>query len=364
MTSLAADRSQNLTAGDSHLPLDDMRAMVRAAALRGLEPLVDGLGGDGAGLLSRFGIHPGAAEDALVPAAAVGRLLETAAAELECPDLGLRLAEQQDVGVLGPLAVAIESARTMGDALDCASRFLFVHSSALSTSQVPDPDGVRGVVGLRYGGAAGEVPPPQVVDLGIGLWHRIIVLLHGGPYGLRSVHLTHPPLAAVARYTDFFGVDVRFARDAAVLRVPVGLSATPVHGGDEVLHTIAVDFLESHFPDPGRTVAPRVRAALAQSLGSSPVRIDAVARLLRLHPRTLQRYLAAEGTTFEAILDDVRREAADRLITRTDLPFSQVAAMVGLAEQSALTRAVRRWHGATPRTLRRGVSPGPAAGAP
>lgn len=330
-----------------------MRAMVRAAALRGLEPLVDGLGGDGAALLVRFGIPPGTADDALVPAAAVGRLLETAAAELTCPDLGLRLAEQQDVGILGPLAVAIESSRTMGDALDCASRFLSVHSSALRTSQVPDPEGVRGVIGLRYGGAGGEIPPPQVVDLGIGLWHRIILLLHGGPYGLRSVHLTHPPLAPVDRYTGFFGADVRFARDAAVLRVPVGLAATPVHGGDEVLHAIAVEFLESHFPDPGAMVAPRVRAALTQSLGSSPVRIGSVGRLLRLHPRTLQRYLAAEGTTFDAILDDVRRDAADRLITRTDLPFSQVATMVGLAEQSALTRAVRRWHGVTPREVRR-----------
>ena len=52
-------------------------------------------------------------------------------------------------------------------------------------------------------------------------------------------------------------------------------------------------------------------------------------------------------------LDDVRRAAAHRLITQTDLPLSQVTAMVGLAEQSALSRAARRWFGLSPRELRR-----------
>lgn len=344
-----------MTLDDNHLPLRDMGSMVRAAALRGLQPLVDDLGGDGAALLARFRVPPEAVDvdDAVIGSRTAGRLLETAAAELACPDLGLRLAEHQGPDVLGPLAIAVESAQTMGDALDCASRFLFVHSPALSVEQVADPEGARGVVGLRYGSRDAETIPPQSIDLGLGLLHRVVGLLRAGPYGLRAAHLPHAPLAPVSRYTAFFGSDVLFDRPHAVLRVPAELAATPVRGGDEMLHGIAVEFLESHFPEPGRLVAPRVRAALAQSLGTSPARVDAVARLLRLHPRTLQRYLATEGTTFAAILDDVRRDTAHRLLTRTDLPLSQVAAMVGLAEQSALTRAARRWFGAPPREVRR-----------
>jgi AraC-like DNA-binding protein len=332
-----------------------MRSMVRAAALRGLESLVDRLGGDGAELLGRFRVPRGAldAEDAVIPSVTAGRLLETAAAELGCPDLGLRLAEQQNADVLGPLAVAIENSQTMGDALDCASRFLFVHSPALTVTLVPDPQGIPGVRGLRYGSTEPVPLPPQAIDLGLGLLHRIITLLYGGRYGLHSVHLPHAPLAPVSRYTEFFGADVRFGRDAAVLRLPAAFVDTPLQGGNEMLRAIAVEFLEGHFPEPGRLVAPRVRAALSQSLGSAQVRVDAVARLLQLNPRTLQRYLAAEGTTFEAVLDDVRRQTAHRLIIHTDLPFSQVAAMLGFAEQSGLTRAVRRWYGRPPREVRR-----------
>jgi AraC-like DNA-binding protein len=284
---------------------------------------------------------------------AAAQVLEAAAAELDCPDLGLRLAGQQNIGVLGPLAIAIENSPTLGEALDCATRFLFVHSPALTVALVPDPSGRPGVLGLRYGSTELDPLPPQAAGLGLGLLHRIGIMLGGGRYGLRSVHLPHAPLAPVARYTEFFGADVRFNQAAAVLRVPRTLAAMPVAGGDRVLRDVALDYMRNRFPMPEQTTAERVQRLLGQSLGSSGVDIGAIARLLQTHPRTLQRRLAAEGTAFDKILDAVRRQTAYRLITSTDVPFSQVTAMVGLTEQSALSRAARRWFGTSPRALRR-----------
>ena len=179
-----------------------------------------------------------------------------------------------------------------------------------------------------------------------------------GGYGLRSVLLPHPPLAPVSRYCEFFGADVRFDQPAAVLRVPHTMAGTPVTGGgNEMLREVALDYMRSHFSAPELQVSARVRHLLARSLGSAPVDLAAIARQLRTHPRTLQRRLADEQTTFEDLLDDVRRAAAHRLITQTDLPLSQVTAMVSLAEQSALSRAARRWFGEAPRDLRRAARP-------
>ncbi len=354
-----------MTWRDNNLPSYDMGtgSLTRARALRGLVALVGELGGDGAELFARFRIPidavEGADPDALVPTRSVARVLETAAAELGCGDLGLRLAQRQGPEILGPLAVAVQNSATLGDALDCASRYLYVHSPALTIGAVPDPEGVAGVTGLEYGST--DPLPPQVADLGVGVLHRIVVLLSGGAYGLRSVHLPHDEPADPARFREFFGAEVRFARPAAVLRVSSDLVRRPLAGGDETVRAIAIEYLETHFDRPGRTVTDRVRAAVDRSLGSGPVRIDNVARLLRVHPRTLQRHLAAEDTTFEQIVDDARRDTAERLIVRTDLPFTQVAAMVGLAEQSALSRAARRWFGAPPRTVRAAGPGGPPA---
>ncbi|PKB29458.1 AraC-like DNA-binding protein [Pseudonocardia alni] len=346
-----------MTWRDNNLPSYDMGtgSLTRARALRGLVALVGELGGDGAALFARFRIPIDAVEgtdpDALVPTRSVARVLETAAAELGCGDLGLRLAQRQGPEILGPLAVAVQNSATLGDALDCASRYLYVHSPALTIGAVADPEGVAGVTGLEYGST--DPLPPQVADLGVGVLHRIVGLLSGGLYGLRSVHLPHTAPADADRFRGFFGAEVRFDRPAAVLRVPADLVRRPLAGGDETVRAIAIEYLETHFDRPGRTVTDRVRAAVDRSLASGPVRIGSVARLLRVHPRTLQRHLAVEGTTFEQVVDDARRDTAERLILRTDLPFTQVAAMIGLAEQSALSRASRRWFGTPPRELRK-----------
>src|SRR4051794_15191711 len=309
-----------------------MGSMVRAAGLRGLPALIDDLGGDGRALFAAYGADAGLVDtdDAVIPSLVAGRLLEAAAADRGCPDLGLRLAARQDTAILGPLAIAIENSATLGEALDCATRFLFVHSPALTIAQVPDPSGRPGVVGLRYGSTEMDPMPPQVCDNGLGLLHRITVLLAGGRYGLRSVHLTHRPLAPVARYTEFFGADVRFGQEAAVLRVPATVRDARVSGGEPGVRGGGPGHKRAPLPAPEHSLADRVRQLITQSLGSAPVDVSAVARRLQIHPRTLQRRLAEDGTTYEKLLDEVRRETAHRLITTTDIPFTQITAMVGL----------------------------------
>ncbi len=123
-------------------------------------------------------------------------------------------------------------------------------------------------------------------------------------------------------------------------------------GTDEGVRRMALDYLDAQTP-PGQSVTARVRGAIAQTLGTSAAEIAAVAGLLAVHPRTLQRRLAEEGTGFAELLDDVRRAAAHRYLTTTDLPMTQVAGLLGLSEQSALSRSCRRWYDASPSAVRR-----------
>ncbi|MGA9277007.1 helix-turn-helix transcriptional regulator [Ilumatobacter sp.] len=74
---------------------------------------------------------------------------------------------------------------------------------------------------------------------------------------------------------------------------------------------------------------------------------------LAMHPRTVQRRLTAEGTSFEILVDDVRREIVAHHLRDTDLPLSRLATMAGYSEQSSLTRGCKRWFGATPTRCRR-----------
>ncbi|WP_245721750.1 helix-turn-helix transcriptional regulator [Nocardia crassostreae] len=144
---------------------------------------------------------------------------------------------------------------------------------------------------------------------------------------------------------------MQFDAETTIFRVPAELPSRSVAGSNELLRTIALDYLERNFSQPQRTVSTRVRVAVERMLTAKPD-IAAVARLLAMHERSLQRALAAEGTTFSEILDDARREVTHRLLRDTDLPMSRITALVGLREQSALTRVVRRWFGTTPQRIR------------
>ncbi|MEU6733978.1 AraC family transcriptional regulator [Streptomyces physcomitrii] len=333
-----------------------MSAMIRGASLRGFAALVAELGGDPGEFLERFAIPAQAltSEEGLIPITGHDLMLDAVARDLGCPDFGLRLADDQDLSILGRLAVAIQASATMAEALECASRFLFVHSPALSIAVEADPRGRREVVALTYRKDPRESPySPQAMELGLGLFQRVAVALVGSLTGLRSVELPHQPLSPVARYTEFFGAQVRFGAPSAALRVERRLLDEEFRGADAAIRRLAVDYLAGHHTDPEGLVATHVRRALTASLGTTPPLLARTARLLRMHPRTLQRRLAAESTGFEEILQDVRRDLALRYLTTTDLPLGQVAAMAGFADQSALSHAVRRWRGASPGEVRR-----------
>lgn len=339
-------------------------AHIRSAGLRGLRAVVAELGGDAEQYARAAGMQIEAldSDDVMVPDATLVDVLEIAALGLDCADLGLRVAARQDLTMLGSLAVAIQHSPTLGDALACTSRYLSVQGRSLSLNQIPDPQGRPGVIGLRYA-AATSSGPVQGTDLGIGFTHRSITYLHGGPYDLRSLELPYRPPAPPSRYEEFFGAPVTFGArtNAAVLRVPERLMEHRLEGVNDNLRRLALAFLSEQVVDePGDdALAPRVRAAVRELLGTSPVEVAAVARLLAVHQRTLQRRLEQEDTTFYAIVDDVRREAALQLLTHTDLPIGQVSGSVGFAEQSALSRAARRWWGSSPREIRQGSNPTP-----
>ncbi|GAB4583612.1 AraC family transcriptional regulator [Nocardia sp. IFM 10818] len=345
-----------MTLRDKYLILDDM-SVIRSAGLRGFRATVAELGGNAEEFAAACGLPVAAldADDLLVSDHAVAAVLELAAHRLHCPDLGLRTSLRQDLAMLGSLALAIRNSPTLAHVLECTSRYLFVHARALSLTMVPDPYGDRGVIALRYGVTApGEPTPVQGTDLGLAFVHHTIQLLAEDRYGLRSVELPYRPVAPIRVYEEFFGAPVRIERPAALLRVPSTLATRPLSGADENLHRLAMAFLAQQSGGAAQALAPRVRGTLQKLLGTTAPEIGAVARLLTIHPRTLQRRLAAEGTSFAALLDEVRRGEAHRYLTTTDMPMSQVASLLGLAEQSVFTRCCQRWWGTTPSAVRNG----------
>jgi len=97
-----------------------------------------------------------------------------------------------------------------------------------------------------------------------------------------------------------------------------------------------------------RSMVDDVRAALRRRLNGQPVKIAQIARDVGLTPRTLQRRLGKAGASYQALLDEARRETARRLLAATELGTGEIAFVLGFAELNSFTRAFRAWEETTP----------------
>jgi AraC-like DNA-binding protein len=96
----------------------------------------------------------------------------------------------------------------------------------------------------------------------------------------------------------------------------------------------------------------RVRIIVMHYLSSKYCTREQVAESLKLHPRTMDRRLAEEGTAFLDIKTEVRRNTLIYYLAKTSLDFVTVSQRLGYSEQAVMSRNCRKWFGKTPRQIR------------
>jgi AraC-like DNA-binding protein len=184
-----------------------------------------------------------------------------------------------------------------------------------------------------------------------------MTLLSEGRCHLRQVSFPHPPVAAEATYRSRFEAPVIFRAGRLSLAYAARDLDVPVSESNHELHELAASYLDRQLPRGRTPFTVQVRQAIEALLGTGTCNHREVASALYMHPRSMQRRLSEEGTTFEEIKDDVRRDLAERYLAHPDVPLAQVTALLDYSEQSALGRSCRRWFNATPREFRYRLSP-------
>jgi AraC-like DNA-binding protein len=104
------------------------------------------------------------------------------------------------------------------------------------------------------------------------------------------------------------------------------------------------------------SAAARVRGYLVSQLSRGEIANSSLAQAaiaLRLPERSLQRRLAAEGTSYQAMLDEVRYGAALEYLAEPRTALAEIAYLLGFGDEGAFHRAFQRWAGITPGEQRR-----------
>lgn len=175
-----------------------------------------------------------------------------------------------------------------------------------------------------------------------------------------AVGYRHQPVGSVSALEDYFRCPVTFGADIDAL----GFSASQFDQANTVADAGMWRFFSEHLeqalarlePDDG--IDRKVVLQIADTLSDGIPTIGAIASQLGMSARTLQRRLADRGRTFQVLVEEARRQLAEQLLASTRYSLAEVAFLTGFSEQSAFTRAFKRWAGETPRAYRLSRQPG------
>ena len=251
---------------------------------------------------------------------------------------------------LGALGLAIKTAPTVEDALDRLVRYVLVLSDTLEYEFRDLPDGrvfaLTGRPHHRRGAAlANECALAAVTSMlrqsvGVALTPDLVTFGHAAP-------------PTDAPHRTFFGCPVEFDADTDGLHFGTAKLAQPTLLGDDGLSAYLLSRLDDlKATTSRRTLAAEVRAAVAAALPDGQPNKSQVARRLGMSERSLHRRLADDGHTFQDIATQARRDAAESLLRSSDHTLADVAFLTGFSDQTAFSRAFKRWTGHTPAAFR------------
>jgi AraC-like DNA-binding protein len=292
-------------------------------------------------VLARAGLHWDAL-GARVDHQLVLALCEAGAAR--DPLFGVKAATQLGTSALELVDFLVRSSATFMQALQTTSRYRrLLHEALLFRVTATGEDTVVDC-GLDV------KAHPALLEFGVSL--LALALRNTGYRGRGAIYFAHAAPHELDAYQALLGMPVHFAASFTGGRFETTALERPIPAADPQLHALLVkhaDTLLDRLPaDDG--VVTRVRTLVSGQLDRPP-NFDHVARQLRMSPRTLRRRLVQGGVSYQALVDDMRREIALRYVQHDaeDLAF-----MLGFSDASAFRRAFKRWTGSTPRELRKG----------
>jgi AraC-like DNA-binding protein len=326
-------------------------ATVATTSSRALLAACARLGIDAAELLAAAGLEEERVNDPdeRLPGEAVATLWRTALARSGDPGLGLHAALAVPFGAYRVIDFLAASAPTVGEGLERVARYFPLINSALSWEVIDGGASIR----LALAAAQGGLPRPYAE------YAVAVTILHcrrasGFDWPLVEVTFEFAAPESGEEHERAFGCPVRFGEPQNSFVLARATWDLPSQAASsELLRTLEehADRMIARLRREGAISAQVAQLIVEELRGGDPT-LQRVARRLAVSPRTLQRRLEGEGTSFADLLDRTRRHFAETYVKERNIALSEVAHLLGFSEQSAFTRAFQRWYGVPPKQFR------------
>jgi AraC-like DNA-binding protein len=284
----------------------------------------------------------------LLPDTVRQRLWASACREAQRDEFAIEAGLALPFGALGLMDYAAASAATLGECCEALAR----HFHRISCARHLEIESCASELRLELitTGTPMDTPAePADDDFTLGaLLGRLRARVDG--FSLASVRLRRGPPQCASRFVDLFGAPVSFGHAVAALCVPARLSQAQLTSADRWLSRT----LESLAPRDesgvtGSALERSLRGCLRELLPRGRFGAAKVASALGMSERSLHRRLRELGQSYQGMVDVFRREEAERLLLDGRVDMTEIAHRLGFADQSAFSRAFRRWTCMAPR---------------
>lgn len=321
---------------------------IRVGPIMAFPEVIRENGGDPEKLLAMANLPPDTFADSnnRLSVEAVNRLILIAALDANCPDAMLLAGMRFHFDLLGELGALMRHSPTVGAALRNMALHMHLHDrAAVPLLFTIGPDRVAfgySLLDASIGSAAKIQETTQAIlycllrDLCGPAWKPLAIqFAHARPADTRVLRESFPcPMHFDAEFSA-----VVFSAHWLEHRLP---QANPA------LYKILQERMNLSELESERQLVEKVRGALRSMVLSGTASADAVASLLGISERTLRRRLEAEGTGFQALLNDTLLNLAKQLMSETRLSISEVSAALRYRDLASFSTAFRRWTGLSP----------------
>ncbi|KAF1053709.1 MAG: HTH-type transcriptional regulator VirS [Stenotrophomonas maltophilia] len=314
--------------------------------VRGIVLVIEQEGLDARALFSELELDFSALDDpdARFPQDAMSRLWQRAAELSGNPAIALNFARVH-MPAFPVVGYALMSSRNLGEGFERLERYQRIIAEGADIGFRRLADGCLFSVKVH-----GDrlVPPRQSAESSLASVIALVRWITGRPLRPLRVYLEQAP-ADPQPYLELFQAPLETGQaQCALLFAHADMQAPLPTANAELarLHDrFAGDYLARF---DGSRFSHQTRQALCRLLPQGEPRREVVAQALHLSERTLQRRLQEEGSSYQQLLDDTRRQLAEQYLATPRMTLLEIAYLLGFSEPSNFFRAFRRWFGMTP----------------
>lgn len=170
----------------------------------------------------------------------------------------------------------------------------------------------------------------------------------------KAIRFTHAEPGYRAEYDRIFGVPLVFGSSMNAILFDEELLSVRMPQPNQYVSGLFTERAEALLEklESSKSMRGRVESLLIPILHTGEANMETIAGKLAFSRQTLFRKLKAEGVTFEQVLDELRHKLALEYLNGKNISVNETSYLLGFSDPAALSRAFKRWTGASPRALK------------